>query len=114
MDALDQLRRCAGFEWDEGNARKNGESHRVSDGECEQVFFNQPLVAVPDYAHSDAEDRIWVLGKSDSARKLLVVCTVRGDRIRVISARDMTRREIGAYSVHGDQAPSVPQRRRRA
>lgn len=101
MDPVDQLRRCAGFEWDDGNSGKNWASHGVSDGECEQVFFNQPLVAAPDTAHSEMEDRILVLGKTDSGRKLFVVCTVRGDRIRVISARDMTKPEREAYFSHG-------------
>lgn len=98
---MDHLRRCTGFEWHEGNSGKNWEKHRISDGECEQVFFNQPLVALPDSEHSELEDRILVLGKTDSGRKLFVVCTVRGDLIRVISARDMTKREREAYFVHG-------------
>jgi hypothetical protein len=93
VDLVNRLRRCTGFEWDEGNAGKNWEKHRVSDGECEQVFFNQPLVALPDSEHSELEDRILVLGKTDSGRRLFVVCTVRGDLIRLISARDMTKRE---------------------
>ena len=101
MDLLDQLRRCTGFEWDEGNSGKSWEKHRVSDGESEQLFFNQPLVALADSEHSQSEDRILVLGKTDSGRKLFVVCTVRGDLIRVISARDMTKREREAYFSHG-------------
>lgn len=99
MDLVDRLRRCTGFDWDEGNSGKNWEKHRVSDGECEQVFFNQPLVALPDAGHSQKEDRILVLG--NSGRTLFVVCTVRGDLIRVISARDMTKRERKAYFIHG-------------
>ena len=96
-----QLRRCIGFEWDAGNSGKNWEKHRVSDGECEQVFFNQPLVALPDAEHSELEDRILVLGKTDSGRKLFLVCTSRRDLIRVISAREMTKREREAYLIHG-------------
>jgi uncharacterized DUF497 family protein len=101
VDLVDRLRRCTGFEWDEGNSGKNWEKHRVSDGECEQVFFCQPLLALPDSSHSESEDRILVLGKTDSGRKLFVVCTVRGDLIRVISARDMTKREREVYFTHG-------------
>ena len=101
MGLVDRLRRCTGFEWDEGNSGKDWERHRVSDGESEQVFFGRPLLVVPDSRHSQAEDRILVLGKTDSGRKLFVVCTVRGDLIRVISARDMTKREREAYSIHG-------------
>ena len=101
MDLVDQLERCTGFEWDEGNSGKNWEKHRVSDGECEQVFFNRPLVALPDRGHSQTEDRILVLGRTDSGRRLFVVCTVRGELIRVISGRDMTKREREAYFTHG-------------
>lgn len=98
---MDQLQWCTGFEWDEGNSGKNWKKHRVSDGECEQVFFNAPLIAIPDVDHSKDEERILVLGKTESGRKLFVVCTVRGDRIRVISAREMTKREREAYILHG-------------
>lgn len=98
---MDQLRRCTGFEWDDGNSGKSWEKHRVSDGECEKMFFNQPLVALQDSRHSGSEARILVLGKTDSGRKLFAVCTVRGGLIRVISARDMTKREREAYFIHG-------------
>ena len=101
MEPLDELRRCTGFQWDDGNAGKNWEGHRVSDGECEQVFFNQPLVAKPDEPHSMDEDRILMLGKTDAGRRLFVVCTIRGELIRVISARDMTKREREVYYAHG-------------
>jgi hypothetical protein len=101
VDPVEQLRRCTGFEWDEGNSGKNWERHRVSDGDREQVFFNEPLLALEDSGHSELEDRILVLGKTDAGRRLFVGCTVRGDRIRVISARDMTRREREVYFAHG-------------
>ena len=101
MDASEQLRRCTGFEWDDGNAGKNWDRHRVSDGECEEVFFDQPLVALRDDEHSDKEDRLLVLGKTGSGKKLFVVCTVRGDLIRVISARTMTRQEREVYYTYG-------------
>jgi hypothetical protein len=101
VNLVDQLRRCTGFEWDDGNSGKNWQKHRVSDGECEQVFFNQPLVALPDAEHSELEGRTLVLGKTDAGRKLFVVCTLRTDLIRVISAREMTKREREVYLIHG-------------
>ena len=101
VDPIDQLRRCTGFEWDDGNSGKNRDKHQVFDGECEQVLFNQPLVVRPDSAHSNGEDRIFVLGKTDSGRKLFVVCTVRGQLLRVISARDMTKKEREVYYTYG-------------
>ena len=88
---------CSGFEWDEGNADKNWNKHRVSRSECEQVFFNLPLVVREDPAHSHTEERFWALGQTDTGRRLFVVYTLRGELIRVISARDMTPRERRAY-----------------
>ena len=87
------FRDWVGFEWDEGNLLKNWEKHQVSASECEQVFFNQPLVAGPDEKHSKAEVRQYALGVTDAGRRLFVVFTIRRKRIRVISARDMNRRE---------------------
>jgi uncharacterized protein len=101
MDLLERLRGCTGFDWDSGNSGKNWEGHQVSDGESEQVFFNHPLLALPDEVHSRDEDRILVLGRTDLDRRLFVVCTIRKTLIRVISARDMSRKEREAYSKHG-------------
>jgi len=93
MEIDDILRKCTGFEWDEGNLLKNWEKHRVSAAECEQVFFNRPLVTLPDRAHSHVESRFYALGQTDANRYLFIVFTVRNDLIRVISARDMSRKE---------------------
>ena len=84
---------CTGFDWDEGNLLKNWEKHRVSAAECEQVFFNRPLIAAPDQKHSGKESRFYALGQTDAGRLLFVVFTLRGSLIRVISGRDMNRRE---------------------
>jgi hypothetical protein len=89
--------RLVGFDWDEGNRGKNAERHGVTDLECEQVFFNHPLLVFPDADHSEDEDRFYVLGRTERGRRLFLVFTPRGDRIRVISARDMTRRERRFY-----------------
>ena len=84
---------CTGFEWNEGNSDKNWQKHAVTDSECENIFFNQPLIVGPDPEHSASERRFRALGRTDHGRKLLVIFTVRGMLIRVISARDMTRKE---------------------
>ena len=97
MTVLDDLQSCVGFEWDEGNAGKNWERHRVSDSECEEIFFNDPLVAVEDPDHSQHEPRYFALGRTDSGRHLFAAFTIRGEFIRVISARDMTRNELRRY-----------------
>jgi uncharacterized DUF497 family protein len=91
--------RLTEFEWDAGNDTKIWKKHKVTKGECEEVFFNQPLVVLFDADHSDVEDRYYALGKTDMRRHLFVVFTPRGSRIRVISARDMTPRERRIY--HG-------------
>ena len=87
----------AGFQWDQGNLEKNWLKHGVSPLECEQVFFNQPLVVVPDLKHSEREERFYALGRTDADRYLFVVFTVRGRKLRVISARDMIRKERSIY-----------------
>lgn len=88
----------AGFDWDKGNERKN-EKHGVSMSEAEQVFFNAPLLLLEDAAHSQLEPRIHALGKTDADRALHITFTLRqsGQLIRVISARDMHRKERAIY-----------------
>lgn len=83
-----------GFDWDNANARKN-EKHGVSSAESEQVFFNEPLLLLSDEKHSDVELRFHALGKTDEQRLLHITFTLRaeGGKIRVISARDMHRKE---------------------
>jgi uncharacterized protein len=93
-----ELSECSGFEWDEGNSTKNWIEHWVSRRECEQVFLNQPLVVEEDPKHSQRECRHFALGKTDQGRELFVVFTIRGDAIRVISARDMNRKEKRIYN----------------
>ncbi len=91
--------RVEGFQWDAGNDRKSANKHGVSQGEAEQVFFNEPLLVVPDTRHSLAEPRFHALGRTDVARSLHVTFTLRdeGRLIRVISARDMRRKERMRY-----------------
>ncbi|MCD5397769.1 BrnT family toxin [candidate division NPL-UPA2 bacterium] len=86
-----------GFNWDERNKDKNWVKHKVSDLECEEVFFNIPLTVFPDKTHSDTENRYYVLGRTNRGRFLFVVFTRRGDKIRVISAREMTKKERRYY-----------------
>lgn len=93
------LNAVVGFEWDAGNARKNSEKHDVSQSETEQVFFNSPLLMLLDEKHSKREIRYHALGKTDSGRPLHITFTLRSDNtlIRVISARDMHRKERMVY-----------------
>ena len=93
------LARIEGFDWDSGNARKSAEKHGVDPSETEQVFFNVPLLLSEDTRHSVAEVRFRALGKTDRNRLLHVSFTLRsvGRLIRVISARDMSRKERVIY-----------------
>ena len=93
-----ELAGITGFDWDEGNSRKN-EKHEVSMAEAEQMFFNAPLLLMADTKHSEREARHHALGKTDEGRLLHVTFTLRraGSLIRVISARDMHRKERTIY-----------------
>jgi uncharacterized protein len=97
MGLAELLARCTGFEWDEGNLTKNWVRHEVTASECEQIFFNHPLVATQDEKHSDQENRYFALGQTDAGRLLFVVFTIRNNLIRVISARAMNRKERKVY-----------------
>ncbi len=91
------FRDVEGFEWDEGNVEKNVRKHRVSSAECEEVFFEMPMFVFYDAVHSENEKRYLVLGKSNRGRHLFIVFTIRRNKVRVISARDMSRRERRSY-----------------
>lgn len=91
------LQECTGFDWDEGNLDKNWERHHVAFWECEELFFNEPLVAAKDPKHSGVENRFYALGQTSAGRRLFVAFSVRGTKIRVISARDMTGKEEKVY-----------------
>jgi uncharacterized protein len=95
---MTDLSKVIGFEWDEGNSRKN-DQQGVSMAEAEQVFFNSPLLVLPDPRHSEAELRFHALGKTNEGRRLHITFTLRdaGQFIRVISARDMHRKERVIY-----------------
>jgi uncharacterized DUF497 family protein len=91
--------RIEGFEWDDGNSRKSVAKHDVSQSEAEQVFFNEPLIVLPDVGHSALEQRLHALGRTDAGRLVHVTFTLRSYEtlIRVISARAMGRKERRRY-----------------
>ena len=89
---------CEGFEWDDGNSNKNFYLHGVTDGECEDVFFNLPLIIADDEKHSAEGKRFFALGRTDANRRLFIVFAMRNKLIRVISARDMTKSENRKYA----------------
>jgi uncharacterized DUF497 family protein len=97
MEIYKELTKCTGFQWDKGNIDKNWIAHKVSSFECEQIFFNIPLIAYLDKRHSQSEKRYFTLGKTDADRFLFIVFTIRKRQIRIISARDMNKKERQVY-----------------
>lgn len=91
------LENWEGFEWNDGNSDKNWRLHGVTDRECEDVFSNEPIIIVRDKDHSETETRYAARGITNSGRRLTVIFTIRDRLVRVISARDMTRREEKFY-----------------
>ncbi len=92
--------RYLGFDWDKQNTEKIWQKRQVSPFECEQIFFNQPLIVAPDEAHSHSELRFYALGRTDAERLLFLVFAARKNLVRVVSARDMNRAEREVYKSH--------------
>lgn len=88
-----KLPKPIGFEWDRGNKEKNWLEHKVKFTECEQVFFDEEVEFFRDPGHSEIEERFLAYGETGEGRKLTVVFTVRKQKIRVISARDQSKKE---------------------
>lgn len=91
------LKEAYEFEWDVGNRDKNLIKHRVSDEECEEIFFDTSKRILRDYLHSGKEKRYILLGKTKKERVLFLVFTIRKNKIRVISARDLNIKEGKLY-----------------
>jgi uncharacterized DUF497 family protein len=96
----DSLLACTGFDWDDGNAEKNWELHRVTPEEAEDMFFHEPLVVHGDARHSKREKRFYALGQTGRGRFLFSAFTIRKTLIRIISVRDMNQREREVYERH--------------
>lgn len=94
-----------GFDWDGGNAEKNWTRHAVGRNEAEEVFFNRPVLVAADAKHSAKEPRYLLLGHTNGERRLAVIFTVRGQLVRVISARPMSRKERTLYDKAPIEAP---------
>ncbi len=90
---IKKLKECCGFDWDEFNINKNWERHLVHYTECEEIFFNEPLLIAFDEGHSQKEKKYYALGQTNTNRKLFIVFTLRKNKIRIISARDMNKKE---------------------
>lgn len=84
------------FEWDSGNTNKNLK-HGVSNEEAEEVFFDSDSITYFDKTHSANEHRFFVVGKTNLGRKLYIAYTVRNKKIRIISARNLNKKEYQLY-----------------
>lgn len=84
------------FIWDRGNETKNAEKHGVKKNECEQIFFDTPIY-FSDIKHSKIEERYISQGETVDGRKLLIIFTIRNEKIRIISARDQNKKEKLKY-----------------
>ncbi len=93
----DEFEKFTGFQWDKGNINKNLLNHNVDNWECEQIFFNEPLIILDDPKHSLSEKRWAAFGRTDIGRLLVVIFTRRGKLLRIISARDMNPKERKFY-----------------
>jgi uncharacterized protein len=96
-DLFRRLQEAVGFDWDTGNVEKNWVKHAVRYTECEEVFSREPVVVPARDWPGIREQRYVVLGRTALGRQLSIAFTFRGDRIRVISARDMNRKERREY-----------------
>jgi len=96
FDCLD-VSEISQFDWDDGNILKNEQKHNLQWQRIEEIFFNEPLLIVEDFKHSQDECRCFALGKTDENEKLFVVFTARKNRIRIISARVMNQKERAVY-----------------
>jgi uncharacterized protein len=92
-----EVEKLVGFEWDEGNIDKNLNKHGLPHSFIEEIFFNEPLLIVEDFRHSKDECRCFALGRTFEDKYLFVAFTVRGEKIRVISARAMNKKERSIY-----------------
>jgi len=85
------------FEWDKGNSDKNLKKHNVTNQEAEEVFSNEPLIVLEDARHSKQETRFQALGVTSKRRKLFLSLTIRKNKVRIISVRDMNKKEEMLY-----------------
>lgn len=85
------------FEWDRGNRLKNFQKHRVTNEECEEIFFDPYKKIAQDILHSGREERYVLIGMTKKGRILFIAFTVRNESVRIISARDLNRKEHKLY-----------------
>ncbi|UBF24829.1 BrnT family toxin [Kovacikia minuta CCNUW1] len=85
------------FEWDDNKAESNTLKHGITFEEAVTVFADPYLMFTEDSKHSQGEEREWAIGEAENGSIVVVVFTVRGEKIRIISARKATKRECQRY-----------------
>lgn len=95
------------FEWDKGNLDKSYQKHAITPRESEEIFLDENLRVVPDIKHQEKEPRFAALGKTLEAKVLSVIFTMRGEKIRVISARPANRKERSIYEEKVKKNPKI-------
>ena len=96
------LKALEGFEWDKGNLG-HIRKHDVDYRECEETFLNKPLIVNEDETHSQAEERFRVYGQTNKNRLLFMIFTIRNNKLRVISARDQSKKERKEFQRTGGE-----------
>ncbi len=91
------LSRITGFEWDKGNIDKSYEKHNITPNEAEEVFIDENIRFQDDVDHSQREERFTAIGKTSQKHVLFIVFTLRGTKIRIISARGANIKERREY-----------------
>ncbi len=91
-----EFKKAFEFQWDKGNISKN-KKHNVTDEEAEEVFFDKNKLILKDILHSAGEERFRIIGKTKKGRLMFVAFTKRDNKIRIISARDINKKEVHLY-----------------
>ena len=86
------------FEWDKGNEQKNWLKHKVTGEEAEEAFDDENKLLFEDVKHSTFQEKRFILfGKTQEDRRLVIAFTLRNEKVRIISARPMNRKEAIVY-----------------
>ena len=85
------------FEWDNNKAKSNFNKHGISFEEAVTVFADPYLLFTEDSSHSDREEREWAIGETENGSVLVIIFTMREQKIRIISARKATKKERKRY-----------------
>lgn len=85
------------FEWHEKKADANRRKHGISFEEATGAFDDPSSLTIPDPAHSREEDRFVLIGRTATGEIVVVVHALRGENVRLVSARRATARERSNY-----------------